>query len=393
MFLVIRYLVLKSAPQTDFSYYNNSLFQAPDFISQKATAIYILLRYIFLLIIPYPLSYDYTFAQIPTKHIGDVLVICGILFYFAIGVYSLITISKKNIIAFAILFFLLTLIPVSNIILLIGCTMAERFMYMPSLGYCMAITFLLIKITKTDMMQSSFKTIGQMISGNSTLFTIAFIWIGLYSIMTFARNPDWKDNITLESHDVLVSDNSIRTHLNWGSTLLVEFYPKEPDKAKQNVILDSAIKEFNTSLKIRKIHAEAYLNLGICYFNKGDVQNAIKYYEIAKSQFHKPDFNVYNNLAYCYGTIKQFDKAIANVDTALKIDNKNESAHFNKGFIFFRMGRFIDAIHENEFLLELNPNNVDAYKNISKAYWSLHDTLKAKEYFEKGNKISREQQR
>src|ERR1039458_6793691 len=89
VFLVIRYLVLKSIPPTDFNYYNNSLFQAPDFISQKATAIYILLRYIFLLIIPYPLSSDYTFAQIPTKNITDILVICAILFYCAIGVYSL----------------------------------------------------------------------------------------------------------------------------------------------------------------------------------------------------------------------------------------------------------------------------------------------------------------
>jgi tetratricopeptide (TPR) repeat protein len=98
-------------------------------------------------------------------------------------------------------------------------------------------------------------------------------------------------------------------------------------------------------------------------------------------------------LAYCYGSIGQFDKAIVNVDSALKIDKNNETAHVNKGFIFYQKGKFMDAIHENEIVLELNPNNIDAYKNISSAYWNLHDTLKAKGYFEKGNKISREQQR
>ena len=151
VFLFIHYSILKDIkfhnPSDSFS---NSLLAAPDIFSQKATAFYILFRYIILLIFPYPLTYDYSVATIPIFKVTDIEAILSILIYFVLGLYALVTIRKKNPVAFAILFYLITLFPVSNLLIIIGSPMAERFLFMPSLGYTMILTFILLNITYSN---------------------------------------------------------------------------------------------------------------------------------------------------------------------------------------------------------------------------------------------------
>ena len=156
----------------------NSIVAAPDFISQKATAFYILLRYVFLLILPYHLSYDYSIAEIPIQHIYSVGALAGMALYLLIGIIAMLKIRKKSTLAFAILFYLITLAPVSNVFLLIHWTMAERFMYMPSLGFCMALALLIIKVTKTKNDENKFTSLKQMINSNVILFAVVFSIVG-----------------------------------------------------------------------------------------------------------------------------------------------------------------------------------------------------------------------
>ena len=195
LYLFIRWQVLKIIPESiaiehPLDIFNNSLIGAPDFITQKATEFYILLRYVLLLIFPHPLTSDYSFAQIPIKSFGDIMVLASVIFYLFIGIYAVINLRNKSILAFTILFYLITLAPVSNIFILIGSSMAERFMYMPSLGFCIALTFLLIRITKVETVKSKFKTVQELVMTNSFLFSIVFIIAGLYSIKTIENKKE-----------------------------------------------------------------------------------------------------------------------------------------------------------------------------------------------------------
>ena len=199
---------------------NNTLNAAPDFISKYATIFYILLRYVVLLIFPHPLTCDYNFNQIKIQTLQDPASLIGIVFYLGLGIYSIINFRKKSIIAFGILFFLITLAPVSNIFFLGGSTMAERFMYIPSLGFCICLTYFLIKLTKTESIKSRFKNLSKFFSFNSALFFLYLGIIVLYSFKTFSRNKDWKDNITIFGHDVQISENSVTAHFIQGSSLL-----------------------------------------------------------------------------------------------------------------------------------------------------------------------------
>jgi hypothetical protein len=205
LWLLIRSVVFKDLPPNTGaadSVLNNTLNAAPDNASKYATIFYVLLRYIVLLIFPHPLSYDYNFAQIKIQTFSDPAAMIGVILYFGLGIYALIKFRKKSIVAFGILFYLITLAPVSNLFFLGGATMAERFMYIPSLGFCIVLAHFLIRLTKTESVKSGFKNLSGFFALNKRLFFFVFVIGLLYSFKTISRSKDWKDNLTIFSHDV-----------------------------------------------------------------------------------------------------------------------------------------------------------------------------------------------
>jgi protein O-mannosyl-transferase len=392
IYLLIRYSVLESISQNTIDSLNNpflnSLWAAPDFISQKATAFYILLRYVFLLIVPYQLSYDYSISQIPIQHIYNIGTLSGVICYLFLFVYSIIKIRKKNLLAFAILFYLLTLAPVSNIFILINWTMAERFLFMPSLGFCMLLSFILMKITKTGINKSNFNTIPKLIKINVQLFIMIFIIVGFYSIRTIARNPDWKNNVTLFSHDVKVVPKSARAHYLYGTAILFKLYPLEKIKEKQEELLSEAINEFTKAVSIYNNIPKAYSYIGTCYTDLGNNTEAITNYEVALKMFEPlPPAYVYCDLGLLYTYTGQYEKALSILDSSLKYYPNYEDAYFRKSHIYLLEGKNMEAISVCDKLLKFDSSAVTAYENKGCGYLNLKQYTQAIKYFNKGIKL------
>jgi protein O-mannosyl-transferase len=427
VFFVIRHNIIDAIPKDRIRNLNspdiNSIIAARDLISQKATAIYILLRYLLLLIFPYHLAYDYSIAEIPIQTIGSPLFIIALLLYMAIGIYAFIKIRKKDTKAFSILLYLITLAPVANVFILINWTMAERFLFIPSLGFCMFLALLLLKIFKTEIQKSKYKSVLQMIKMNARLSLVLVIILGLYSFRTITRNPDWKDNTTLFTHDVNVVPNNAFAHYSYGSELLFTLYPEEKNAEKKEHLLHIAISEFNKAISIYNDFSDAYAYLGVAYANIGDFNTAISNYEMSLRLCHRiPPSDVFCDLGLLYCNTGQFDKAISILDSSLKYYPRYTDAYVKKSHAYLIEGKNAQAILECEKLIHLDVNNVFAYVNLGCAYLNLRqyekasanlnkalqldpsntdalntlgimyqkmgDTLQAKQYFEKVNIIN-----
>ncbi len=394
LFFIVRFKVLESisfmiidAPT------GNSLNAAPDIISQKATACYILFRYILLLIFPHPLAYDYSIAQIPLQTLSSLPAMAGIVIYFSVTIYALMNIKKKSPIAFIIFFYLFTLVPVSNIFIIIGSTMGERFMFMPSFSFCIALSFLLIKLTNTYINKSSYTTIKQLVSGNFKLFSIVFIIVGLYSFKTFSRNPDWKNNITLFGHDVADVENNAKAHFNWGSSLF-GLYSGEKDTIKQKQYLDKAIIEFTKAMNICDQIREDYFYLAKTYLLKKDYQNVINVYNTFRSYGNGLDAFDFENLAEAFYNLGaqesqsgQPDKALTLFDSTLKFNPNYWGADVNKGVIYLNKGNTKDALSAFENAIKIDSKCEIAYINIGCVYATLKQYEKAIEYLNKATEI------
>src|ERR1035437_608967 len=231
IFLAIHSIVLSNVglPRVSYSYHDNSILLTNVFSQRMATAIFIMGTYLKLLFIPYLLSYDYSFNQIPITSFSNIIVIASIIFYIGMFVYALLRFRKKDLISFSILFYLITMFLVSNLVVLIGSTMAERFLFIPSLSFCFIIGFILTKLTKKINLLNLYGGVADFMKQNSKVFIPVVALLLIYSFTTIYRNRDWKDNYSLFKHDVLSSPNSGRTHFNYGTELLNRYALHEID--------------------------------------------------------------------------------------------------------------------------------------------------------------------
>jgi len=110
--------------------------------SQKwGTILYTLGIYIKLLIFPHPLTWDYYPYHIPLVALTDIRALGSLLLYLALGVWALFGFYSRSVYSFAILLFMAALSPVSNLFFAVGTFMSERFVYISSIGFLLAVSY------------------------------------------------------------------------------------------------------------------------------------------------------------------------------------------------------------------------------------------------------------
>jgi tetratricopeptide (TPR) repeat protein len=331
-----------------------------------ATKVAILFYYVKLLVMPWPLVWDYSFNQIPVANWSSVLPwVSGLIYLFLIG-FSLFQWKKNPIVSFFILFFLISILPTSNLLFTTGCTMGERFLFVPSLAFAVLLTYALaFYLNKSDVQNLSIKS-------SNVVKIIAAITI-LFSGMTIARSSDWKNNLTLFESSVKASPNSARTHYSLASEYL-SLYGKTGDGNQRNEYIKKAIMHFERSLEILPANFQTLYNTGLCNSLNSDTLKAISAYKKA-IQLNDVYTNAMNNLAVLYEGQKQYDSAFYYYLMAYKITPNEKSLKQNISNLFYNKG--LQAASNNNKQLAIDeyrksivyaPENVMAINNIA----SLH---------------------
>jgi tetratricopeptide (TPR) repeat protein len=326
-----------------------------------------------MLFYPHPLSYDYSFNEIPATTFGNWKVILTILSIVVLIYIAIRDFKKKSIISFGILFFFITIALVSNIFMLIGATMADRFLFTPSLGFCLIVAYLFTKLFKSDIKIpfASFKTLAVK---NSRLLILIIAILGLYSFKTITRNKDWKNNFTLFEKDVDAAPNSSRTQYNYGTGFLGLYNnASDQDTTRRNALLNTCISHLETSVKLDSNAHQSYLNLASAYYQKKDyrktIWNAQQNLRVTKGTEAK----AHSLLGNAYYRLNQFDDAIEQLNIAIKSNFFSDDTYIFLGGSYFGKRDFKNAIEAFNKAIELKPNNIDAYTNLGAAYGSIND--------------------
>ncbi len=104
---------------------------------------------------------------------------------------------------------------------------------------------------------------------------------------------------------------------------------------------------------------------GMKAYEKGNYSKALDCY--IKAQLQSPDNpKILYNLGNAHYKMGDYDAALANYRDALKKgdDSLKERIHYNMGNAYFRKGEFKKALSEYEQALKLDPNDLDAKKNM-----------------------------
>jgi protein O-mannosyl-transferase len=128
LYAFLRQACVASSGESEIKEILNNPFVHASLSEKYATIANILGRYLQLLLLPHPLSHDYYYNQIPLIPWTSASALFPFALYCALAVYAVTGIRGKSVLAYSILFYLVTISIVSNVVISVGTTLSERFL-------------------------------------------------------------------------------------------------------------------------------------------------------------------------------------------------------------------------------------------------------------------------
>ena len=370
-FLICRSQVLGAQVGIDnVSPLDNFMF-AQTGINKLAAAICMAGFYLKTLVFPHPLVSDLGFSQVQISGFGDWKVLVSALIYLALLGFAFYKIKEKNLISFGILFALVTFSISSNIFVTIGTAYGERLMYVPSFGFVIAIVAAAAYFfTKNDNEKSLF------LPNQNILKYISLALIAVFSVETVARNPAWKDSFSLYETDISNAPNCVKLNYHYA----LELTKKGRDN-KDNALIDKAITYFEKAISLYPNYGDAYGEMGLAYFYKGDQDKALTYY--TKASELQPDAKVWSNMGMIFFNKGNMPEAQKVYEKSVALDPKFVDARRNLGSTYAMQGRYKEAIVQFQEAIKYAPDQAVLYFFLGSAYKDGGDAAKGQTFLDK----------
>ena len=392
IFFVIRFKVLNG---TGFSgQLSNELLNNPflkwekgemipySFSEKLASVFYCLGMYLKLLLFPHPLTHDYYPRQIPITQLTNVWVVISFIVNLILFIGTIRLTLKRKILGFAGLIYFVPLIIISNLFFPIGTNMGERFVYISSLGFCIAVALLINELFINTK------------ESKAPVYLAILISV-VFSVKTIARNPAWRSNLTLFETDIKTSGKSAKLNNSIGSEY-IKIGGNSTDINDKNFYINKGIEYLEIAIAIHPKLLNAYLNLGnaevykdrpelaINYFNKaleidssfkdgrnniaiayrligrkaGEIEQNVEksYINLIKSYYFNPnDIETLRLLGIVYGIKGEHTLSIEYLTKVLNTDTVNAEANYNLGLAYKASGNIELGNTFIERAIQLNP--------------------------------------
>ncbi len=232
-----------------------------------ATVMHTLFEYLRLLFVPTGLVHDYYPRAIPVMSWGSITPWLGLGLHVLLAGLAVWKWRTHRFAALGVLIYLASLSIVSNVFFSVGTNMSERFLFMPSLGWAIAVTAAIVWASRKY--------------GDKVAYLLPAMAL-VFGLLTVLRNPVWKDNFTLFTTDVLKQPNSAKL-LNAAGGVRVDRYqslPETSQPANQKLLTD-ARQNLTRAVEIHPTYRNAYLLRGNANLLLKDYDAAIADYDFA----------------------------------------------------------------------------------------------------------------
>ncbi len=283
-----------------------------------------LLKYLFLFLVPANLSviYPYPSINISVFVIGfcALVSILGLLFLF---------IKQKKYEALSLILFIVVNLALVLQFLPFGEVLyADRYMYIPIIGFAWLLGLLLSKL-------------------KIPVNALSFIFILLFSVFSFTRVNAWKSALTLyEDIDKKYPNQFIVLN----------------SAGVENMFLNNdnkALEYLNKAVTVAPRNYKGFYNRGLLYLKNNKPEEAIKSFNQVLELY---DYSkAYVGRATAYYMLQDFPKAINDANYVLKTEENNTRAHFVLGNCYNDLNRLHDAITEYNKCIALDKDEADFY--------------------------------
>ncbi|MGM0649671.1 MAG: tetratricopeptide repeat protein [Bacteroidota bacterium] len=411
-----------SLPEQNAPVYNwqNPLFliRVPEL--KTGIVFYSLACYLKLLFLPFPLRFYYGYSLIPVAGMSNPVVIISILLHLFLIFIMFRGMKRRKIWSFAIAFYFIGIMPFSNLFFPITGIIAERLLFIPSLGFALGITWLIFYIIKERIDLKKPKK-------RSALVILSLLIIIPFSVLSIKRTPDWKNRKTLYEADMPKLKKSAKANNLYANFLVSQIYrgiknnvpPQKMDKKiktavthfKQAIKIDStyanphhnlgymyliisreyqlAEESFTNSIKYDSSITEAWLNRGVARFYQKKLDQAEKDLRYCKNHGLRKDMD---KVFYYLGRVNEYKKdtaqALAMYDSVLNYSpNQNKTIEKIRD-IYAKQNNYQKALEYNKMLIEnASPENDQVWVDKGNYHLMLGDTVQAIQAWEKAFEI------
>lgn len=147
---------------------------------------------------------------------------------------------RAKMVGFSVSLMVFPFLPASNLFFPVGFVVAERVLYIPSMGYCLMVAYGMSRLATST--QRAWLRIG--------MATPFLLLIGLFAMRTVMRNEEWVSNLSLYSSGVRCNSQNGVMLTNLGI---------EHGRVKN---FSFAEKLYQRSIQVAPQHSRGYLNLG-----------------------------------------------------------------------------------------------------------------------------------
>jgi len=283
--------------------------------------------YIDKLALPYDLNAF--IADVPTQMyivLPALLLMCilGLIFIFAL-------VKKQNLISFSLFWVLLTLglstlIAVTSIA---SAPIAERYLFIPSAGYCMLLAYVVMKISDRAELKRAAWVLGGTI-------------IISYSVLTLTRQGVWANNLNLWQDTAAKTYSNALPHSNYGLALM--------DRGQYDTAAEEFLIALSPDMKDSPRGKSATaINLGILYINKEQYGKAEKWFHKAR-EFDPRYGKAYYHLGYINfikgeltGSKKYYEEAVEYLRKTFDFYHTYGKANLLLANVYLKLGKYEPA--------------------------------------------------
>jgi protein O-mannosyl-transferase len=213
-FVGVRSLVLSDHPIGGFAPFTPFSSLHITWLNRALTALGVVPQWLRLFFWPARLSAEYGPPDIEIAQGVSISQLPGFLILFATLTFGVLLRRRRPVISFGIAFVCITLLPSSNFILPAGIVLAERTLFLPSVGAMLVAGGAAAAIGEWMRAHYSGVEVGRvrvLAQASVVLLLVAGV------VRSGSRTLVWKDNETLFNHSVLDSPNAYRAHYMLGA--------------------------------------------------------------------------------------------------------------------------------------------------------------------------------
>ncbi len=209
------------------------------------TALGVIGRYVGLLVVPWTLSSDYSFDQIPVSATPGAWTLLGLLPILAAVCLPFVRARFARRFGFAALAFVGGLFIASNLVVPVGTIMAERLLYLPAAGFVTAVALV----------------VRERLSPKAAGIAVGVV-CAVLAARTLARISDWKDRDAFNRAAVRTSPESVKAWFNAANT------------RRSAGDLEGAVAAYREAVARYEEYGKAWLNLGLALRDLGRDEEA-----------------------------------------------------------------------------------------------------------------------